>query len=118
MVRYNYMEWVLLLSDVLGPRFFPSWLCVAVVRRLGYVLLLSDVLAMRYCCQTFWLCVAIVRRFGYALLLSDVLAIRYCCQTFWRTGSFLLGYVAERAFKDEHYVELCSFPRPDGQPGL
>lgn len=38
-------------------------------------------------------------------------------EAFWRTGSFLLGYVFERAFKDEHYVELCSFPPPDVRSG-
>lgn len=38
-------------------------------------------------------------------------------EAFWRTGSFLLGYVLERAFKDNHYVELCSFPVPDVRSG-
>lgn len=38
-------------------------------------------------------------------------------EAFWRTGSFLLGYVLERAFKDKHYVELCSFPPPDVRSG-
>jgi len=38
-------------------------------------------------------------------------------ETFWRSGSFLLGYVAERAFKDEHRVDLCSFPAPNVTSG-
>lgn len=38
-------------------------------------------------------------------------------QAFWRSCSFLLGYIFERAFKDEHYVELCSFPRPNVASG-
>jgi len=40
-----------------------------------------------------------------------------CNEVFWRTGSFLLGYIFDRAFKNEHFVELCSFPRPDVQSG-
>ncbi|KAH3692686.1 hypothetical protein DPMN_193840 [Dreissena polymorpha] len=31
-------------------------------------------------------------------------------QVFWRTGAFILGHVMETAFKDNVYVELCSFP--------
>lgn len=38
-------------------------------------------------------------------------------QAFWRSCSFLLGYIFERAFTDEHYVELCSFPRPNVASG-
>lgn len=33
-------------------------------------------------------------------------------KVFWRTGSFILGYVLETAFKDDYYVQLCSFPKP------
>jgi len=40
-----------------------------------------------------------------------------CNQAFWRTGSFLLGYIIDRAFKEEYLVELCSFPHPDVQSG-
>lgn len=32
-------------------------------------------------------------------------------QVFWRTGSFVLGYIIESAFKDNIYVELCDYPR-------
>ena len=35
-------------------------------------------------------------------------------QAFWRSSSFITGYILERAFKDEHYIELCSFPKPSG----
>ncbi|KAL8592949.1 hypothetical protein ACOMHN_050776 [Nucella lapillus] len=38
-------------------------------------------------------------------------------EAFWRTCSFILGYVLETAFKDEHYVELCSFPKPNVRSG-
>jgi large subunit ribosomal protein L39 len=38
-------------------------------------------------------------------------------EAFWRTGSFLLGFIVDRAFKDEYFVELCSFPRPDVSSG-
>lgn len=31
-------------------------------------------------------------------------------ETFWRSCSFILGHILETAFKDEHQVELCSFP--------
>ena len=31
-------------------------------------------------------------------------------QVFWTSCSFLLGYMLEKAFKDEHYVQLCGFP--------
>ena len=34
-------------------------------------------------------------------------------EAFWRSGSFLLGHALEVAFKDNHYVELCSFPKPN-----
>jgi len=37
----------------------------------------------------------------------------YVNKAFWRTGSYITGYILERAFKDEHLVELCSFPKPD-----
>jgi large subunit ribosomal protein L39 len=40
-----------------------------------------------------------------------------CNEALWRTGSFLLGFIADRAFRDEHFVELCSFPRPDVSSG-
>lgn len=36
---------------------------------------------------------------------------------FWRSCSFILGYVLETAFKNEHYVELCSFPKPKVRSG-
>jgi large subunit ribosomal protein L39 len=36
---------------------------------------------------------------------------------YWRSGSFLLGYVMERAFKDEYDVNLCSFPKPNVRSG-
>jgi large subunit ribosomal protein L39 len=38
-------------------------------------------------------------------------------KAFWRTGSFLLGYAAERVFKDSFYVELHSWPAPDISSG-
>lgn len=36
---------------------------------------------------------------------------------FWRTCSFLLGHILETSFKDDYYVELCSFPKADVQSG-
>ncbi|GFO33653.1 39S ribosomal protein l39, mitochondrial-like [Plakobranchus ocellatus] len=36
---------------------------------------------------------------------------------FWRTCAFILGHVLETAFKDEYYVELCSFPPPNVSSG-
>jgi len=40
----------------------------------------------------------------------------YCCfQAFWRSCSFILGSVLETAFKDDFYIQLCSFPKPDGK---
>lgn len=33
-------------------------------------------------------------------------------KAYWRSCSFLLGYLLETAFKDEHFIELCSFPPP------
>ncbi|XP_025101936.1 39S ribosomal protein L39, mitochondrial-like [Pomacea canaliculata] len=36
---------------------------------------------------------------------------------FWRTCSFTLGYVLENAFKDQYYIELCSFPKPNVKSG-
>jgi len=38
-------------------------------------------------------------------------------KAFWRSGSFLLGYILERAFKDDHQIELCSFPPPSISSG-
>lgn len=38
-------------------------------------------------------------------------------KAFWRTGSFLLGYIMNRAFKDHIYVELHSWPAPDIRSG-
>ncbi|KAL3886897.1 hypothetical protein ACJMK2_026857 [Sinanodonta woodiana] len=38
-------------------------------------------------------------------------------QAFWRSCSFILGYVLETAFKNDYYVELCSFPVPNVTSG-
>ncbi|EEC05162.1 39S ribosomal protein L39, putative, partial [Ixodes scapularis] len=38
-------------------------------------------------------------------------------QAFWRTGSFLLGYIVEHAFKDNFYVQLHSWPQPQVRSG-
>lgn len=38
-------------------------------------------------------------------------------KAFWRTGSFLLGYIVERAFKDQFYVQLHSWPQPQVRSG-
>ena len=42
---------------------------------------------------------------------------RHANLAFWRTGSFLLGYILENAFKEEFSVRLCSFPPPDISSG-
>lgn len=34
-------------------------------------------------------------------------------KVFWRSCSFLLGLVIERAFKDQHFVDLHSWPKPN-----
>jgi len=36
---------------------------------------------------------------------------------FWKSCSFILGHVLETAFKDKHYVQLCSFPPPRVESG-
>ncbi|XP_023232768.1 39S ribosomal protein L39, mitochondrial-like [Centruroides sculpturatus] len=36
-------------------------------------------------------------------------------KAFWRSCSFMLGMIIERAFKDNVYVQLHSWPRPDGK---
>lgn len=38
-------------------------------------------------------------------------------KAFWRSCSFMLGKVLESAFKDDFYVQLCSFPKPDVRSG-
>ncbi|XP_014666136.1 PREDICTED: 39S ribosomal protein L39, mitochondrial-like isoform X2 [Priapulus caudatus] len=38
-------------------------------------------------------------------------------KAFWRSGSFLLGYIMDRAFKDQYYVEPHSWPAPDIRSG-
>uniref|UniRef100_A0A0K8R5D9 Large ribosomal subunit protein mL39 n=1 Tax=Ixodes ricinus TaxID=34613 RepID=A0A0K8R5D9_IXORI len=38
-------------------------------------------------------------------------------KAFWRTGSFLLGYIVEHAFKDNFYVQLHSWPQPQVRSG-
>ncbi|XP_077542461.1 mitochondrial ribosomal protein L39 [Haemaphysalis longicornis] len=38
-------------------------------------------------------------------------------KAFWRTGSFLLGYIVERAFKDQYFVQLHSWPPPQVKSG-
>lgn len=38
-------------------------------------------------------------------------------EVFWRSCSFILGHILETAFKDEHPVELCSFPLPNVKSG-
>ena len=36
-------------------------------------------------------------------------------RAFWRSCSFLLGSVLEEVFKDDYFVELHSFPPPNGK---
>ncbi|GBM65514.1 39S ribosomal protein L39, mitochondrial [Araneus ventricosus] len=38
-------------------------------------------------------------------------------KVFWRSCSFLLGLVIERAFKDDYFVDLHSWPRPNIKSG-
>lgn len=38
-------------------------------------------------------------------------------KAFWRSCSFILGSVLETAFKDDFYIQLCSFPKPDVRSG-
>ncbi|XP_064466685.1 large ribosomal subunit protein mL39-like [Ornithodoros turicata] len=38
-------------------------------------------------------------------------------KAFWRTGSFVIGYLAERAFKDQFCVQLHSWPQPQVKSG-
>ncbi|XP_037077996.1 39S ribosomal protein L39, mitochondrial-like [Pollicipes pollicipes] len=38
-------------------------------------------------------------------------------KAFWRSCSLMLGAVIEEAFKDEHYVQLHSFPSPNVRSG-
>lgn len=39
----------------------------------------------------------------------------YANKAFWRSMSVMLGAVLESAFKDNLYVELCSYPSPSGK---
>ncbi|CAL4060314.1 unnamed protein product, partial [Meganyctiphanes norvegica] len=41
----------------------------------------------------------------------------YVNKAFWRSGSLMLGAVLESAFKDDFYIELCSFPSPNVRSG-
>ncbi|XP_037793566.1 39S ribosomal protein L39, mitochondrial-like [Penaeus monodon] len=41
----------------------------------------------------------------------------YVNKAFWRSASVMLGAVLESAFKDNLYVELCSFPSPNVRSG-
>ncbi|XP_076062095.1 mitochondrial ribosomal protein L39 [Oratosquilla oratoria] len=41
----------------------------------------------------------------------------YVNKAFWRSASLMLGAVLEMAFKDQFYVELCSFPSPNVRSG-
>ncbi|XP_076334115.1 large ribosomal subunit protein mL39-like [Tachypleus tridentatus] len=36
-------------------------------------------------------------------------------KAFWRSCSFLLGLVLEKALRDDFYVELHSWPKPNGK---
>ncbi|KFM65188.1 39S ribosomal protein L39, mitochondrial, partial [Stegodyphus mimosarum] len=38
-------------------------------------------------------------------------------KVFWRSCSFLLGLVVERAFKEEYFIDLHSWPKPNVQSG-
>lgn len=38
-------------------------------------------------------------------------------KVFWRSCSFLLGLVLEKAFKDEYFIDLHSWPKPNIQSG-
>lgn len=38
-------------------------------------------------------------------------------KVFWRSCSFLLGYVIERAFQDDLFIELHSWPKPNVRSG-
>lgn len=41
----------------------------------------------------------------------------YANKAFWRSASVMLGAMLESAFKDNIYVELCSFPSPNVRSG-
>ncbi|KAG7165402.1 39S ribosomal protein L39, mitochondrial-like [Homarus americanus] len=41
----------------------------------------------------------------------------YANKAFWRSASLMLGAVLESVFKDNIYVELCSFPSPNVRSG-
>ncbi|KAK7078790.1 54S ribosomal protein L39, mitochondrial [Halocaridina rubra] len=41
----------------------------------------------------------------------------YVNRAFWRSASIMLGAVLEKAFKEQLYVELCSFPSPNVRTG-
>ncbi|XP_064106724.1 large ribosomal subunit protein mL39-like [Macrobrachium nipponense] len=41
----------------------------------------------------------------------------YVNRAFWRSASIMLGGVLETIFKDDIYVELCSFPSPNVRTG-
>lgn len=38
-------------------------------------------------------------------------------KVFWRSCSFLLGYVIDQAFQDDHFIELHSWPKPSVRSG-
>lgn len=33
-------------------------------------------------------------------------------KAYWRSCSLLLGYVFETSFKENHFIDICSFPPP------
>ena len=39
-------------------------------------------------------------------------------KAFWRSCSLMLGAVIEEAFKDQYYVQLHSFPSPNGKSAI
>jgi len=41
----------------------------------------------------------------------------YVNKAFWRSASLMLGAVLESVFKEDFYVELCSFPSPNVRSG-
>lgn len=50
-------------------------------------------------------------------LLNFHIAPHVLNKVFWRSCSFLLGLVLEKAFKDEYFIDLHSWPKPNIQSG-
>ena len=46
------------------------------------------------------------------IFFSLLFCLIFTVKAYWRSCSMILGYLFETSFKEEHFIDICSFPPP------